>query len=121
MAENLGLVSKSMRPKLGRKSYFTPLDLRTKEEAGHMWENFMIAERMKINQYGRKYTKCYFWRTEQHKEVDLIEELDGRLNAFEFKWDPNKKVKIPAQFTAAYPDAVFKSVSPKNAAEFLIG
>lgn len=100
---------------------FTPLDLRSKEEVGHMWENFMIAERMKINQYGRKYTKCYFWRTEQQKEVNLIEELDGRLNAFEFKWDPNKKVKIPAQFTVAYPDAGFESVSPKNAAEFLIG
>ena len=100
---------------------FTPLDLRTREEAGHMWENFMIAERMKVNEYGRKFTKSYFWRTEQQKEVDLIEELDGVLSAFEFKWDPDKKVKTPSQFTAAYPDATFESVSPKNAAEFLLG
>ena len=100
---------------------FTPLELRTREETGHMWENFMIAERMKANEYGRKSTKSYFWRTEQQKEVDLIEELDGRLSAFEFKWDPDRKVKIPAKFTAAYPEATFEAISPKNAAEFLLG
>ena len=99
---------------------FTPLDLRTREEVGHMWENFMIAERMKLNEYNRTFAKSYFWRTEQQKEVDLIEELDGKLSAFEFKWDSSKKVKVPVQFTAAYPDASFKSVSPGNAAEFLL-
>jgi len=52
--------------------------------------------------------------------VDLIEVQDGALSAFEFKWDPDKKVKIPAQFTGTYPDASFETVSPKNAAEFLI-
>ena len=100
---------------------FTPLELRTREETGHMWENFMIVERMKANEYGRKFTKSYFWRTEQQKEVDLIEELDGRLSAFEFKWDPDRKVKIPAKFAAAYPEATFETISPKNAAEFLLG
>ena len=100
---------------------FTPLDLRTKEEVGHMCENFMIAERLKCNEYERKFTKSYFWRTGQQKEVDLIEELDGRLSAFEFKWDPDKKVKTPSQFTAAYPEASFMSVSPREAADFLLG
>lgn len=99
---------------------FTPLNLRTREEVGHMWENFMVAERMKLNEYQRKFTKSYFWRTEQQKEVDLIEVQDGRLSAFEFKWDPNKKVKKPDQFISAYPGASFESVSPKNAAEFLL-
>lgn len=99
---------------------FIPLDLRTKEEAGHMWENFMIAERMKFNEYNRTFAKSYFWRTEQQKEVDLIEELDGKLRAFEFKWDPKKIVKIPVQFTTAYPDASFESISPGNASEFLL-
>lgn len=99
---------------------FIPLDLRTKEEAGHMWENFMIAERMKFNEYNRTFAKSYFWRTEQQKEVDLIEELDGKLRAFEFNWDPKKIVKIPVQFTTAYPDASFESISPGNASEFLL-
>ncbi len=99
---------------------FIPLDLRTKEEAGHLWENFMIAERMKFNEYNRTFAKSYFWRTEQQKEVDLIEELDGKLRAFEFKWDPKKTVKIPVQFTTAYPDASFESISPDNASEFLL-
>ena len=86
-----------------------------------MWENFMIAERLKRNEYERKFTKSYFWRTEQQKEVDLIEEIDGRLSAFEFKWYPDKKVKTPSQFTSAYPNASFTSVSPKEAADFLLG
>ncbi len=99
---------------------FTPLSLRAKEEIGHMWENFMIAERKKSNEYSKKCISSYFWRTEQQKEVDLIEVQDGTLSAFEFKWDPDKKVKIPAQFTGTYPEASFETVSPKNAAEFLI-
>ncbi len=100
---------------------FTPLDLRPKEEVGHMWENFMIAERRKYNEYSGRYVSSYFWRTEQQKEVDLIEVIDGALSAFEFKWDPEKKVKTPAQFVSSYPEASFEAVSPKNAAEFLLG
>lgn len=99
---------------------FTPLELRTKEEVGHMWENFMISERMKSNWYSKRYVSSYFWRTEQQKEVDLIEVLDGSISAYEFKWDPGKKVKIPSQFVSAYPNATFESVSPKNATEFLV-
>lgn len=99
---------------------FSPLSLRSKEEVGHMWENFMITERRKSNEYSKKYVTSYFWRTEQQKEVDLIEVQDGVISAFEFKWDPNKKVKIPTQFTSAYPEAAFEAVSPINAAEFLL-
>ncbi len=86
-----------------------------------MWENFMIAERRKYNEYSGRYVSSYFWRTEQQKEVDLIEVIDGALSAFEFKWDPEKKVKTPAQFVSSYPEASFEAVSPKNAAEFLLG
>ncbi len=99
---------------------FTPLDLRPKEEVGHMWENFMIAERRKCNEYSGRYVSSYFWRTEQQKEVDLIEVIDGAVAAFEFKWDPEKKVKTPTQFLSSYPEASFEAVSPKNAAEFLL-
>ncbi len=99
---------------------FTPLDLRPKEEVGHMWENFMIAERRKCNEYSGRYVSSYFWRTEQQKEVDLIEVIDGAVAAFEFKWDPEKKVKTPTQFLSSYPEASFEVVSPKNAAEFLL-
>ena len=99
---------------------FTPLDLRSKEEVGHMWENFMIAERRKCNEYSKRHASSYFWRTEQQKEVDLIEVLDGELSAFEFKWNLEKKVKTPSQFINSYPEASFKVVSPKDAAEFLL-
>ena len=99
---------------------FAPLELRAKEEVGHLWENFMISERMKCNEYAREFKTCYFWRTEQQKEIDLIEELDGRIRAFEFKWNPQKKVRKPAHFTEAYPDADFKFISPREAADFLL-
>ncbi len=102
-------------------SNFSPLDLRPKEEVGHMWENFMIAERRKYNEYSNRYVSSYFWRTEQQKEVDLIEVIDGAMSAFEFKWDSEKKVKTPTQFTSSYPEASFRAVSPKNVAEFLLG
>ncbi len=100
---------------------FSPLDLRPKEEVGHMWENFMIAERRKCNEYSSRYVSSYFWRTEQQKEVDLVEVVDGAMSAFEFKWDPEKKVKTPTLFQSSYPEASFVAVSPKNAAEFLLG
>lgn len=99
---------------------FSPLNLRTKEEVGHLWENFMISERRKSNGYSKRSVSSYFWRTEQQKEVDLIEVQDGVLSAFEFKWNPDKKVKIPTQFITAYPDASFETISPKNAAEYII-
>ena len=98
---------------------FTPLDLRPKEECGHLWENFMIAERIKRNAYTHRMASLYFWRTEQQKEIDLIEEEDGSLAAFEFKWDSRKPVKAPSKFLEAYPNASFGAVSPLSAAEML--
>lgn len=99
---------------------FSPLDLRTKEETGHMWENFMIAERVKQNAYSRRSASLYFWRTDRQKEIDLIEETDGQLSAFEFKLDTKKEAKVPSKFAESYPDATFETVTPKNAAEFLL-
>jgi len=120
--------------KFARKIYFwdmgirngvignmAPVSLRSPEELGHMWENFLIAERIKRNDYaGRTFVQHYFWRTQQKKEVDLIEIEDGMMTGFEIKRKEGKRVGAPASFTAAYPDARFECVTPSDLMSFLI-
>ena len=79
---------------------FNPLQLR--QDTGALWENFLISERMKQNIYKNSFAKMYFWRTKQQQEVDLVEEKNGVLTGFEFKWNAKKNVKLPKTFTKAY-------------------
>ena len=98
-------------------SNFAPLELR--DDVGMLWENMMVSERIKRNSYSRSYAQMYFWRTQQQQEVDLIEEQDGRLMAFEFKWNTKKKAKLPKTFIDNYPNTDFKVISPDNYVEFV--
>ncbi len=98
-------------------SNFVPLDLR--DDVGMLWENMMVSERIKRNSYSRSYAQMYFWRTQQQQEVDLIEEQDGRLTAFEFKWNSQKKAKLPKSFIDNYPNTDFKVITPDNYVEFV--
>lgn len=99
---------------------FSMLESRTNEEAGVLWENFIISERLKRNAYSDSYCNYWFWRTQQQKEIDYLEEEDGRISSFEFKWNPAAKYKYPAQFLEAYPGSSFKVVTPVNVEEFLL-
>lgn len=97
------------------------VSLRSPEELGHMWENFLVAERIKRNDYaGRTFVQHYFWRTQQKKEVDLIEVEDGLMTGFEIKRKKGKRVGAPASFTAAYPEARFECVTPDDLMSFLM-
>ncbi|MDR1932946.1 MAG: ATP-binding protein [Spirochaetales bacterium] len=96
---------------------YNPLALRN--DAGALWENFMILERLKARSYGAVYARDYFWRTWEKQEIDLLEEREGCLYAFEFKWSPKKKAKIPSAFSAAYPDSIFQVISPENFLQYL--
>ena len=78
---------------------FNPLALRN--DKGALWENFLISERMKKNSYAKHYCNTYFWRTFDQAEVDYIEEYDGALHVFEFKWKTNNK-KVPASLLNSY-------------------
>jgi predicted AAA+ superfamily ATPase len=91
---------------------FKPLSSRT--DVGALWENFIIVERIKHLRYAGKDAKFYFWRTTQQQEIDLIEEKDGELTAFEFKWNKNAKAKIPLTFSENYPGAKGMVVTPEN-------
>ena len=77
-----------------------PVDLRT--DKGALWENFLIAERIKLQQYHQLYTNNYFWRTVQKQEIDFVEESNGQLTAYEFKWKSKPSAKIPAAFIREY-------------------
>lgn len=99
---------------------FAPLELRDQQEVGHMWENWLMAERMKKLEYDRSFAGKYFWRTTTKKEIDLIEEEDGEITAYEFKWNPSDAASCPKAFLAAYPQAKYKMVNPSNVDEFLL-
>ena len=96
------------------------LESRTHEEAGTLWENIIISERLKRNAYSGSYCNYWFWRTQQQKEIDYIEEEDGRISTFEFKWNPLAKYKYPKQFVEAYPESSFTVVTPANMEMFLL-
>ncbi len=98
---------------------FSPLDLR--EDAGALWENFLIAERKKLNDYENLWANVYFWRTTAQAEIDYVEERDGRLFAYEFKWNPKRTAKsAPRSFLSAYPKASFQMINRDNFHDFLL-
>lgn len=95
---------------------FNQLDLRT--DVGALWENFLISERKKQNIYKDTFARMYFWRTKQQQEIDFVEEKDGKIYGFGFKWKA-KKVKLPETFTRAYK-AETKIIDRNNFREFVI-
>lgn len=95
---------------------FNPLNLR--DDVGKLWENYLLVERIKKQEYLNIYTNNYFWRTYDQKEIDLIEEREGKLYGFEFKWDQGK-VKPPKLWLATYHNTEFQVINPKNYLEFI--
>ncbi|MDR0698306.1 MAG: DUF4143 domain-containing protein, partial [Tannerella sp.] len=96
---------------------FQPLALRN--DTGVLWENFIISERKKYNEYKQIATNTYFWRNFAQQEIDYIEERDGCLYAFEFKWNENKKSKLPPAFAETYPEHRYNVINPSNYLEFI--
>jgi predicted AAA+ superfamily ATPase len=97
---------------------FNPLSLR--QDTGALWENFLLSERMKTNHYSGQWGNSWFWRTHSQQEIDYIEEYEGRLHAYEFKWNPSAKVRFPKTFLNAYPDSQTSLITPNNFDEFLL-
>jgi len=94
---------------------YNPLNLRM--DKGVLWENFLICERIKYLKYNNLYTNTYFWRTTQQQEIDWIEEKDGIITAYEFKWQSKQKIKIPEKFIKKY-NAKSKVIDRSNYYEF---
>ena len=98
-------------------SNFAPVGLRN--DMGALWENLMVSERVKRNAYSGSFAQLYFWRTHDQKEIDLIEEENGMLHTYEFKWNGRARVKQPTAFMNAYPDSTFHIISPDSFWEFV--
>ncbi len=91
---------------------FNPLSLRA--DVGDLWENFMISERRKTLHYNQIFANTYFWRTHTQQEIDYIEEREGKLFTYEFKWSEKKKAKLPKLFAELYPENEFELINSKN-------
>ncbi|MEN6589455.1 MAG: DUF4143 domain-containing protein, partial [Proteiniphilum sp.] len=116
--------------KKGKKYYFYDNGIRNvlisnfsipemRMDKGALWENFLISERIKQNNYNKNYANAYFWRTHNKAEIDYIEEKDGIIDAFEIKWK-KQKVNFPNSFRSAYPNNTTTVVS-RSDFEIFIG
>lgn len=128
----LGGLSRNLRKEVTKmdKIYFYDLGVRNtlidnqkplkdRNDSGQLWENFLIAERMKILSYSQVYASVYFWRTYTGAELDYIEERDGKLSGFEFKYKA-EKVRFPASFLANYPSSSCSLINRQNYLKFIL-
>ena len=98
-------------------SNFNQINLR--DDVGKLWENFLVTERLKWQEYKPMGANNYFWRTWEGQEVDWVEEREGKLFGYEFKWT-NRKSKAPKLWLGTYRNAEYKEVNASNYLDFLI-
>jgi uncharacterized protein len=123
--------ARNLRKEIGKKNkiYFYDLGIRNalvsafnnledRDDVGRLWENFCIVERQKLIQYRKWYRNTYFWRTQTKKEIDYVEEYDGRLFGYEFKWGKSTHA-APKEFLDEYKNSSFTIISRSNYGEFL--
>lgn len=128
----LGSFSRNIRNELrsSKKIYFYDNGIRnavlasfnifeSRTDKGALWENFLISERIKKNNYSGIWANNYFWRTKDQKEIDYIEESDEVISGYEFKWSANQKVNNPRAFLESY-NSTFKVITNQNYEEFLL-
>jgi uncharacterized protein len=96
---------------------FNSLEIRN--DKGALWENFMISEKLKMNQALGIDVKSYFWRTSQQQEIDYIEDIDGNLHTYEFTFNEKKKKQISKTFINAYKTKSNEIINNKNYGSFL--
>lgn len=128
---NLRSFSRNLRKEIAKKSKYYFYDngvrnaiiqnynnLELRDDVGKLWENFLVVERLKTQAYKNIHANNYFWRTWEQKEIDWIEEREGKLFAYEFKYSTDK-IKIPNDFSNTYPDAKFQVINQNNYLDFL--
>jgi len=129
--KRLGGYSRNLRKEIskGSKYYFWDNGIRNaiinnfnelhlRNDVGTLWENYLVAERLKNQHYTKLFSNNYFWRTYDQKEVDFVEERDGHLFGFEFKWSKSSP-KPPALWLETYPEASFETIHPGNYLPFI--
>jgi hypothetical protein len=131
---NLRGFSKNLRKEMVRKSkyYFYDLGIRNtlisnfnnlemRDDQGKLWENFLASERLKTQQYRQIFANNYFWRTWSKQEIDWLEEREGKLFGFEFKFSSAKikSPRVPSEFLKTYQNSQITVINPQNYLGFL--
>jgi predicted AAA+ superfamily ATPase len=133
----LGSFSRNLRNELkfSRKVYFYDNGIRNaviddfslpelRQDIGKLWENFLVSERRKFLEYNCLWKHTWFWRTTSQQEIDYLEEGDGKLSAYEFKWNGSglkpPKYRKPSSFMEAYSPERFDIITPGNVEDFLL-
>ena len=127
----LNSFSRNIRTELrkSRKLYFYDNGIRnailgnfnsidTRQDIGQLWENYLISERVKYLHYEKIYAQQFFWRTKQQQEIDYLEEIDGKLFIWEFKWNPKKRASFSKTFLNNYQVEEIKTINNENYWEF---
>ncbi len=96
---------------------FNSISLR--DDQSKLWENYLISERLKKQEYLRLHHSNYFWRTHTKQEIDWVEEVDGKIVGYDFKWSTKKQPKPPALWSKSYSDAEFHVIHPKDYLDFI--
>ncbi len=94
--------------------------LNKRDDVGMLWENYVVTERLKKQEYAAIHSNNYFWRTYDQKEIDWVEERQGNLFGYEVKWSPGSGVKPPKDWSQAYPDAEFEVIHRDNFIDFVL-
>ncbi|HLF47544.1 MAG TPA: AAA family ATPase [Chitinophagaceae bacterium] len=95
--------------------------LNMRDDKGMLWENYMAGERLKFQHYNSMAVNNYFWRTHDMQEIDWVEERNGKLYGYEFKFaEPARKMKAPGAWRENYPTAAFKVIHKNNFEEFIL-
>lgn len=128
----LNSFSRNLRNELkrSRKIYFYDNGIRNalinnfnqvefRSDIGQLWENYLISERMKRNNFRQHYCNTYFWRNHNQQEIDYLEEYGGKIYAYEFKWNIKRKVSVPGSFVEAYPGNEWSVINVDNYLDFL--
>ena len=95
-------------------------DLENRSDIGELWENFLFIERLKKRAYQEIYATPYFWRTYEGQEIDLIEEGNGEVRAYEFKWSHPSQKQAPKQWSALYPNSTYEIIDSANYLPFVL-
>jgi uncharacterized protein len=91
--------------------------LAQRDDSGALWENYLVIERLKKQQYQELWSRNFFWRTYDQKEIDWVEEREGKLFGYELKWGP--PVKAPNLWIKTHPEASFECINKDNYLPFV--
>ncbi len=128
---NLRGFSRNLRQEINKKSkyYFYDLGIRNaiisnfnslelRDDIGPLWENFLVMERLKKQAYTSLGSNNYFWRTWGKQEIDWVEEREGKLFGYEFKWRAQKS-KTPNDFLKNYNGSEYAVINRENYLDFI--